>query len=35
MVRVIQKQKRLRRGGQNSEKNYTKIVLITPITTIV
>ena len=30
-----QKQKRIRRGGSNTQKNYTKKVLITWITTMV
>ena len=32
MVRTYQKQKRLKRGGKNTQKNYTKKVLMTRIT---
>ena len=31
----LKKQKRLRRGGKDTQKNYTKKILITLITTIV
>ena len=32
---LFKKQKRLRRGGKNTQKNYTKKVLMTQITTMV
>ena len=35
LTKDIKKQKILRRGGKNTQKNYTKKILITQITTIV
>ena len=35
MVKTYQKQKRLRKGGKNTQKNCTKKVLIIQITTVV
>ena len=35
MVWILQKQKILRRGGNNTQKNYTKKIIMTQITTMV
>ena len=35
IARTLQKQKRLRRGGKNTQKNCTKKVLMTQVTTLV